>query len=866
MRIRTLFALVLAAAVAARAQEALNPPSPFVALPAAPSPGGSMVTLAAAQRAQELGFPSAAAELYTQQLAEPGGDHAAAALGLVTALLDDGRTAEARQALDAQVGLRDSAWHLRAGLVAIQQRQTPAARTEAAAVREADLGAGDRGWWFYLQGLIADADGDGAKAKDYFGQAEAAATSAPARARFLLKREQARLRTGPASEADAERQKKNLEQYQGRKVGYDIARTYAVTLDALGRKNEAVSVLQRQLVGLPPEERAELDEMRLLLGLIAGAETGAGRNALEQLLDHGADRDKQRIALQLLARASARDPQRAGFRKRLDELIAATPVHPILEDLLLFRAQVALQTKTLDGYSQAEDDARALLTKFPGSPLKPHAFGVLTQSAWEQRRYRTAADNAAKARAELAGGPEHAALGVLVAEAWFRARDFRAAADAYSAAVREVPAGVTPGELMFQRVESEIEADSPAGAARVLDELARDPGFDPVNRWQAEWNLARTRQARGQTADAYARVKALLAAERAGGGAAALPVELRARMAWLQARLAWEVGRPEETLAIVDGLAAALAGATPALRSDIASAGELLRAEANFALDREAAALDGLKKLRADFPRTDAGVYSYFVEADHYAKQDKTVEAQQLLTKVADDFPESPYAPFALFQAALQAERRGQDSNFIEANKLIEALVNKYPDSPLVFAARLRQGDLLRKLNQYPQAQRAYEDLVNKYPQREDVALAQLALAECHNAQSTSEPSHAESALVLFEHVRDRIDAPLDARVEAGYNLGRLQARLGRPAKAEAVWWRDVVTAFLLDEAAAPQLGQKGRYWMTRTLLELGALYEQQEKLEQAKEAWLLILKTKLPGEALARARLARFGLPEAKP
>lgn len=864
MRFRILPVLALAM-IAAHAQEPLNPPSPFVAPVAAnASPGAAAVTLEAAQRAQELGLPSAAAVLYRELLAAGGGDRAAAVLGLATALLDDGRTAEAKQALEEVAGLHDAAWHLRAGLVAMQQKQTAAAKSELAAVHGDQLGAGDRSWWFYLQGLVADADGDGPKARDFFSQAEDAATSPQARARFLLKREQARLRTAPASEADAERQKKNLEQYQGRKVGYDLARTYAVTLDALGRKNEAVAVLQQQLVGLPGEERSELDEMRLLLGLIAGPDSGAGRNALEQLLEHGEDRDKQRIALQLLARASLRDPQRASFRKRLDDLIAQTPPHPILEDLLLFRAQVALQTKTLEGYLQAEDDARVLLAKFPGSPLKAQAYGVLTESAWEQRRYRTAADNAAKARAELPAGPEHAALGVLVAEAWFRAHDYRASADAYAAALTEVPAGVKPGELMFQRVEAEIEADSPQAAARVLDGLAANPAFDPVNRWQAEWNLARALQVRGRAAEAFARVNQLLASA-AANAANALPVELRARMAWLQAQLAWEVGKPEETLKFVDGLTAMLADAPDALRREVASAGELLRAEANFALERETAALDGLKKLRADFPRTDAAIYSYFVEAEHYGKQDKTVEAQQLLTKLADDFPDNPYAPFALFQAALQAERRGQDSNFIEANKLIEALVSKYPDSELVFAARLKQGDLLRKLNQYALAQRAYEDLVNKYPQREDIALAQLALAECHNAESAAEPSHAESALVLFEHVRDRVDAPIDARVEAGYNLGHLQARLGRTAKAEAVWWRDVVSAFLLDEAAAGKLGPKGRYWMTRTLLELGSLYEQQEKLEQAKEAWLLILKAKLPGEALAKARLARFGLPEAK-
>jgi len=82
------------------------------------------------------------------------------------------------------------------------------------------------------------------------------------------------------------------------------------------------------------------------------------------------------------------------------------------------------------------------------------------------------------------------------------------------------------------------------------------------------------------------------------------------------------------------------------------------------------------------------------------------------------------------------------------------------------------------------------------------------------------------------------------------------------------VWWKDVVHEFLVkDPAQAAQLGAKGRYWMARTLLELGSLFEQQEKLEQAKEAWLLILQARLtPGEELAKARLARFNLPEARP
>ena len=76
--------------------------------------------------------------------------------------------------------------------------------------------------------------------------------------------------------------------------------------------------------------------------------------------------------------------------------------------------------------------------------------------------------------------------------------------------------------------------------------------------------------------------------------------------------------------------------------------------------------------------------------------------------------------------------------------------------------------------------------------------------------------------------------------------------------------------AFLIDDkaVAAKVLDEKSkaRYWMTRTLLETGALFEKQENLEEAKAAWRLIISAKLPGESLAQARLKRFELPEAKP
>ncbi|QYM79716.1 tetratricopeptide repeat protein [Horticoccus luteus] len=843
------------------AQTPLNRPVPLLTVAGEVSAGTEAERFEAAERALEMGFPSIAEGLFEELSVDARVDRQRARLGLASALLEEDRPAEAEKVLEGQQEGRGAAWHLRMGLAAAQQRHFDAARHALGEVKAEELTTDDRAWYSFLRGVVADAAGDLGKAREDFEQAEKMAGSDPAKAQFVLAREQARLRANVVNDNVLEETRRNMERYQGRKIGYDYAKTYAAMLEAAGRKNDAINVLQRQLLATPAEERGAQDDFRLLLGLVAGGAEGAGRTALASLVAHGSDPLKQRVALRVLARDATTAAARAQLQALLDRLIATPTAPAIIEDLLVFRAQLALTEKD---YARAEEDARTLLQRFPGSPLKVRALGVLTSAAWEQRRYRTAADLAGKAAAELPAGALRAQFNVLVAEAWFRAKDFRTAADAYAAALRETPEGEAAGDLMFQRLLAEIEGGRLETAEKLLDEMARQPAFTPEERWQAEWNLARALQLHGETAAAYARVNRLLAAKAPTG---VLSEELRAQMAWLQAKLSLEAGEPGRTLELVDALIASGGTLTPALQVEIGSTAVLLKAEALFALQREPAALEQLQKVRSDFPKSDAAVYSYIVEADHYAKLDNTVEAQQLLTKLADDFPgNKTYAPLALYQAALQAERRGQDANYIEANKLIEQLVTRYPRSDLVFYARLKQGDLLRKLNQFPQAQQVYESLVNNFSQHADVLIAQLALAECHNAQAANDPGHAEAAATLFEHLRDRGDAPLDLRVEAGFNLGYTLLRRGQVARAQQVWWQDVVQAFLLNANQAAELGAKGRYWMARTLLELGGSFEQQAKLEEARNAWSLILQSKLPGEALARARLAKFNPPEDKP
>jgi TolA-binding protein len=851
--------LLLLAATRLVAQVAA--PSPLAGDQAAAQmvPGGWMAAEGRADLALQMGFSATAATAYRELLREPAlpaETRQRAALGLVSALLEAGDLVEAERTLGAYSGPRQAAYQLRAGLIAIGNRRREAAKAALAAGRGDELPAVDRGWWLFLQGAVAEADNDLNQANTFYAQARQAAVSDLQRARFDLAIEQAKLRAGQANEAQLPQLRSNMERFQGTRLGYTAVRTYASALAALGRTAEAQAVLQRQLTLLPPTERDAADQLGLMLGLIAGEGSAAGRLAFRQILRDGQKADTQRLALVLLARAAKTPADRAQLRRDLGELIGAPAQHPIIEELHLVRALAALQDKD---NAAAEEDARVLLERYPGSALKPAALGVRLAVAWDTKRYRTAADLAVQLRTILPEGRDRAELGVLLAEAFFRAEDYRNAADAYAAALHELPAVVPAGTLIFQRVLADIRADQLEAAARQIDEAAGTPAFDPVSRWQAEWNLVKEMQVRGQAAAALARVDRLLA-----GGAQGVAEELRVRLMWLRAKLASESGQHEAALRQVDELLALLQrerNATPeALRTELTSTVLLLKAQALLALAREPEGLELLGRLRAEFRTTAAAQYSYLIQAAHLTQRGDMAGALRVLISFVDtpDYRQSEYAPLALYEAAINLERQGLDRQIEEANKLLERLVSTYPRDPLVFYARLKQGDLLRKLNYFPQARQVYEDLINNSGLHPDILLAQLALADSLFAQGGNSLVNYESAAAIYERLRDLPSAPVDLRAEAGFKWGYALAKRNQPAKALVVFW-SVVDAFLLDPAQAGKLGPKGRYWLSRTLLELGQIHEDAGRLDEAQRAYQLIIDQKLSGTAQAQAKLARF-------
>lgn len=840
--------------------------------------------LQSADQALRMGFSSMAVEGYRALLAEVPADskeRPGLEISLVSALIGESEFAEAGKVLDEFKAKEDPGYLLRRAVLAWEAGKWVKVREYLAKTKSSSLPTVDRGWYHFLQALAADEaekmeEGDGA-----YKLAMEAAVSEAQRGFFLLGKYRARFSAGGADEAMLAELKKQVEAFHGKTTGYRFAQQYAMALHSLGKKEEAAKVIREQIQKVPAAERDIRDQFLLLDGLISGSEDGQGRQSLQELLETGGKRDLQRIALQKLAASVEKDTE--AFRALLDRLIEQK--HPLTEELHLFRGQLALRQavsmpagEARNGlFEEATADAELILTQFPGSRLKREALEVLAASAWEQRRYRTAANHLTQLRSNLpAKSQRRAEVALLVADCYFRAgevnraaEDYRNAADAYGTVLREHPGSVSPGLLVYQRVVAEIRGGRIAEAIGHLQGLSEDSGVEPVYRWQTEWNLVKAMQQRGQVKEAYERVTELLKEE-----SKTIPEgDLRLRLEWLQAQLSFDAGKAAETLPLVKKvLTRVQAKESPVegeLKERIIAYSLLLQGQAQLELGKTAEALASLEEIRKRLPGSEPALYSMLVEARHYTRVNRTVDAQQMFISLADSYKESNYAAMALFEAALNAQRRGQDVDYQnQAIALLERLVTEYPRHPLAFYARLRQGDLLRQLNRFESAGQIYLNLENSFPKHPDAPLVQLSLADCYRAEAgQGDGSRILNAISILERLFDLPNLGPDLRAEAGFKLasasgirgeeGSHERQAGR-MRAQEIYWA-TVSSLYLDEKASAALGARGRYWVARCLLEYGQQFEREGRLDNARKAYNLIQKEGLPGNALATDRLSRL-------
>lgn len=724
------------------------------------------------------------------------------------------------------------------------------------------LSPGERSWHALLNAhrLQAEGDLDGAAAE--FQRAADSSTSPVLRANFEIIRLRQELNAAPPSEIVISGLRESTRSLQGEVGGFEAARLLAIALAQSGRSEDAIALIDRQLQ-LPGIERSGLrPKFLLLMGLIAGEQSGKGQLALRQLLTEAVG--NQRIlepALQLLARSSWDGMDRTVFLAQLGQWLDSPRPHPLRDQMLALRAYIFAAGGSL---LEAESDALMLLESYPASPLVNEALRLMAYTSWsrEPPRYRTAAGYLNRLRQRLPPGPESVRLGIVMADCYFLNGDYVSASDAYGSLQQEQLSEGERMQVIFQRVQAEIGAGRLDRARELLNNPGNQAVLSAEVRWKAEWNLLDALKRQQDMGTALARVNRLLAEGEERRPDAA---ELRLRMTWLRARLTLEVGDPllakERTEALLEQLSPDAEDSPyrnlPAdLLENVRSHSLMLLGESQFANGDHEAGRIIFQSLRNRHPGSGPAILSYLIEARDAARGEALVNAQQSLIQLADLFPDSRYAPIALWEAAIHAEQRGINDALREAISILERLLGDYAEHELAFYARLKQGDILRRLNDFGTALILYERLIRAFPNHPERYRAEMSRADCLLAQGSQTSEALQDAMVAYERLVFSPLVPADLQVEALYKAGLCHRLLGDRDEQAATLWTSLHRYFGDDAEQYEQLGPVGRYWLGRGLLELATYIERYVDISAALRIYQLIEEYQLPGSAIANARI----------
>jgi tetratricopeptide (TPR) repeat protein len=821
--------------------------------------------VSSARQAIREGFPAIAIDLLEDVLSR---DHLIVSmrdelsLDLATACIADGKFGHAFAALRDYSTPLDDRYRVLMALVEYEVDSSDAARDYLDAIDITHLSPPEMSWYFLLQYLLADEAKDNDEANSYYQRALELASSNSIRIYYELIRARNQLKVKNADEALVADLRIKLKDMQGQSGAFDTSRLLAIALAQLDRKQEAVDLIEDQLRYIGVGEATHRSRFYLLLGLILGENSGRGRIALQQvLLDGYASRQQQEMALSLLARAFFSGDEPDGFTEFLDDLLSREKPHPLEDELLIFRSRLYLSQ---DKLALAETDAQKVLEEYPGSSLVDSSIRILAYLSWKRtpHQYRTAANYLTQLRNRMVSPLERAALGVLAADCLFLNGDYASAADAYGTVLREGGSD-RPGVVLYQRVLSELRSGRIDRAIEELD--TRDSALysDMENRWKAEWNLIHTLRDHDRVEEAFSRLRGLLNS----GPTLNMPVLLRLRLMWLEVQLSVEMRDVDNTPSQADSLLALLGSMgddelPKVQRDEIAANTMLLKAEAYYILKQSVDGAELFRALREQYPQTEATAMSYLLESRYLSSEGSIVDAQRLLIALVDEFSGSTYAPIALWEAALNAEMRGTNSTYQEAISLLERLVTDYPKSSLTYQARLKQADLSRKLNDFGTALIIYEDLINSYPDNPNRSRAEMSRADCFLAQSSQVASRRDNAISIYEKIADTADVGVDMRLEAGFKWAMAAAQSGEYERAASLYWM-VIHRVLTSEKQMKAMGPLGRYWMSRSIFELGALLEETRRYDEARKMYEYVLSYKLPGQSLAESNIKRIGSQE---
>ena len=389
-------------------------------------------------------------------------------------------------------------------------------------------------------------------------------------------------------------------------------------------------------------------------------------------------------------------------------------------------------------------------------------------------------------------------------------------------------------------------------------------------------------------------------------------IDFDLRFIWQRALLAIANNNPAEASRLASEidrkLAVLPAGATP---DELIKAVPELRGHAALLKARTslnaggAKGLDELVELRRKFGKVPAAAASYLVEGRHLASVGRNAEAQARFESLAKEFQGeaglSEFAALGLYeaaeQAALQAPTDGENK-LKDAVELLERFTETYPQNTLIFRVSLRRAEILRSLGQFDKALFVLEGLIRDKPTDPSRPQAEMARADSlfglaqlrRDRNGQLDRQRVSRAAAAYERISEAWAKDSDdIKIEAWYKwaltlVDRSKTETGLEAantrgEARKILLRPLETLRNLSARpaadAAGRLSSEGRIWLSRSILLMGEICEQDGDRAEAAAAYKIIVtvnqgqpseQSRLPGQSTAESKLATLRDPSSNP
>lgn len=669
--------------------------------------------------------------------------------------------------------------------------------------------------------------------------------------------------------------KKKYKDSSGSKIAYYFAYDYAYLLALKGDDSAAITVINNELKqGEVVYSTLELDTLRLLKAMILGADSKSGRDLLLTLMQLS----KNPIILERsfgLFVDFYDESYRSEYLKLIEGFIETQKNNALLAQFYMFKTRISLEQAEYalksnkagamsEALNQLKTNAEYIIENYPGLESLPNVYELLVYVALKQSpsQYRLAADYLTRIL-ELSEA-DFPRLNAMIGDCYFLNQDYEVAAQFYWNVLSNLSTfNLDSGweaDLWLRFVTAKSRSGDLEGVGTLIKQASLFERISKDSYWSIEWNLIIGLKNQGEYSLATERLEDLFLISKPQ----AVSSELRVRFQWMYLHLKYLLGISDrQSIESANLLLERLDEMDDLIFSEeelraFSSQVMLLKGRFLMGYGNETEGLEVLDALQGTYRDTLASELSFIIIADYYSQKGLFDLAESYLLKLANQYPDSTYAPEALLEAALNAEKR-EPGSYVQAIRFLNELITNYEESPLVYFALRHQGDLLRKASDFSSALKVYDNLIQKYPDHPNRYLVELSRVDSLLALSSGgSTDEFDEILAELERLMDLPNLSASFQLEVGYKLAYVLKKLEYYERAVLVA-TSMIDRYPLIVEEASDVSSIGRYWFARTLFLVSDVLKQLNQVEDAKKLYRLLLEYDLPGNELAKQYLSEL-------